>query len=122
MTKSGRKHVDLAVPTEKQKDSVTSKGCDGVLEYAQDTFTLGLLLMEFIDAIGEGDGCRIMRCWKFFLPVFKSVKRTNYSVEAFTLLAQYNYLFSPRMAAQLAWSRTVNIHGHPLKMYRATSI
>lgn len=53
-----------------------------------------------------------MRCWKFFLPIFKSAKHTNYSIEAFTLLAKYYYLFSPRMAAQLAWSQTVNTHGY----------
>ena len=52
---------------------------------------------------------------KFLLPLFKSTGRTNYSIEAFTLLAQYFYLFSPRMAAQLAWSRTVITHRRPGK-------
>ena len=67
--------------------------------------------MEFMDAMREGDGERIIRCWKFLLPLFKSSGRTNYSIEAVTLLAQDYFLFSPRMAAQLAWSRTVNTHG-----------
>ena len=51
--------------------------------------------------------------WKFLLPIFKSTGRTNYSLEAFTVLAQYYYLLSPRMATQLAWSRTVNTYGRP---------
>ena len=109
------KHIDLLVPDKKPKKFVSTESYDGVLQYAQETLTLGLLLMEFNDAIRKGDGGRIMRCWKFFLPIFKSGKRTNYSIEAFTLLAQYHYLFSPRMAAQLAWSRTINTHGRPGK-------
>ena len=71
--------------------------------------------MDFVDATREGDGDRIIRDWKFLLPLFKSSGRTNYSVEAFTLLVQNYYLFSPRKATQLAWSRTVNTHGRPGK-------
>lgn len=67
--------------------------------------------MEFIDAIREGDDDRIIRCWRFFLPLFKSTQRKNYAVESFILLAQLDFLFSPRMAAQLKWNCTVNIHG-----------
>lgn len=106
------KYVDLTIPTEKSTTSKKDQARDGVQGYAKDTLTLGLLLMEFVDAVREGDGERIIRCWKFLLPLFKSSERTNYSVEAVTLLTQYYYLFSPRMAAQLAWSRTVNTHGH----------
>lgn len=116
------KYVDLSIPEKKlkkqQKQKPKQKSAsphDGIFEYAKDTLTMGLLLMEFIDAVREGDGNRIIRVWKFLLPLFKSTGHTNYSVEAFTLLAQYFYLFLPRMAAQLAWSRTVNIHGRPGK-------
>ncbi len=77
--------------------------------------SLGLLLMEFTDAIREGDGTRIIRCWRYFLLLFKASDRKNYAIEAFTLLAQHKYLFSPRMAKQLQWSRTVNVHGRPGK-------
>lgn len=86
---------------------------DGVLEYASEVLTLGLFLMEFVDSIREGDGDRICRCWQFFLLIFKETGRKNYAIEAFTLLAQLNFTFSPRMAAQLKWSRTINVHGRP---------
>ena len=109
------KYVDLSIPekkpTKQQRQRSKQNPHDGIFEYAKDTLTMGLLLMEFIDAVREGDGDRIIRVWKFLLPIFKSTGRTNYSVEAFNLLAQYFYLFSPRMAAQLAWSRTINTHG-----------
>lgn len=90
----------------------TEKGRDYVLDYGRDMLTCGLLLKEFTDAVHEGDGQRIFRCWKYFLLFFRATKRTNYAIEAFNLLAQYHYIFSPRLAEQLMWSRTVNVHGH----------
>ncbi len=88
---------------------------DGVQEYASETLSLGLLYLEFVDAIKEGDGERILRCWRYFLLLFRAYRRTNYAVEAFTLLAQEKFLFSPRQALQLKWSRTINTHGRPGK-------
>lgn len=35
-----------------------------------------------------------------------------YSVEAFTLPAQYYYIPSERMHMQLIWNKTINVHGH----------
>ena len=69
--------------------------------------------MEFIDGIREGDGYRILRCWRDFLPIFKATNRKNYSIEAFTFLVQHDFLFSPRLRQQLVWERTVNVHGMP---------
>jgi hypothetical protein len=43
---------------------------DGVFNYASAVLNDGLLLMELRDAIHEGDGERILRCWKFMLPYF----------------------------------------------------
>ena len=39
----------------------------------------------------------------------------NYAIKAFILLAQLNFLFSLRMAAQLKWSHTINAVGRPGK-------
>lgn len=88
---------------------------DHVLAYAREVLSLGLLYMEFTDAVREGDGGRILRCWRYLLLIFKASNRTNYSVEAFTLLAQYHFMFSERMRMQLMWGRTVNVHGRPGK-------
>jgi L1 cell adhesion molecule like protein len=71
--------------------------------------------MEFDDAIREGDGSRILCCWRYLLLFFRASRRTNYAIEAFTLLAQEKFVLSPRMALQLKWSRTVNTHGRPGK-------
>lgn len=106
----------LTEEAEKLKDEPKrDESVDRVQAYANELLTLGLYLMEFSDAIREGDGERIIRCWKFFLLLFKANYRTNYSIEALLLLVQINLTLSPRMAAQLKWNRTVNVHGRPCK-------
>ena len=84
---------------------------DHVQEYAKEVLSMGLLLMEFVDSIREGDGERIIHCWRVFFPIFKATNRTKYSIEAFILLAQHDFNFTPRMKQQLVWEWTVNVHG-----------
>ena len=45
---------------------------DSVQEYAKETRSMGLLLLEFKDGIREGDGNRVLRCWKYFLLFFRA--------------------------------------------------
>ena len=47
-------HVDAPTNDTKQ---------DQVLLYASEIFSLGLLYMEFLNAIREGDGTRIIHCY-----------------------------------------------------------
>ena len=86
---------------------------DGIHEYAKECQTFCLLKVEFDDAIHEGDGQRLIRCWKFLFLIFKASNHKNYSIEALNLLAQYYILLPPRLAAQLLCSRFVNVHGKP---------
>ena len=58
--------------------------------------------MEFIlSIVREGDGEGIIRYWQYFIPLFKCSDRTNYSVEAFNLLFEYEYALTPRMKQQV---------------------
>ena len=50
----------------------TCPSIDSVQEYAKETLSLGLLLLEFKDGIREGDGNRVLRCWKYFLLFFRA--------------------------------------------------
>lgn len=84
-------YVDISF-TERKKDSEA----DGVYSYTCEVISLGLLLLEFNDGIHEGNGDRILRCWKLFFPIFKASKRKNNAIEAFELLCQYNFLFYAR--------------------------
>lgn len=84
---------------------------DGVLNYATAVLNDGLLLLEFKDAIREGDGIRILRCWKVLLMYFRMANHTNYASEAFHFISQVTATGSPRVASQLLWSRVVNTKG-----------
>ena len=103
--------ANLLLTTLDSSDVPTSS--DKVNVYARELLSLGLLVVEFEDAIKEGDGDRVQRCWKFLLLIFKSAKRKNYAIEAFHFLIQSKVLFSPRLREQLLWSRFVNTKGMP---------
>ena len=75
--------------------------------------------MEFQDAIREGDGIRVIRCWKFLLLWFRSTGHTNYAIEAMTLLSQLYHLFTPRLAEQLIWGTPMVVLA---ETYQETSI
>ena len=69
--------------------------------------------MEFKDAIREGDGKRVLRCWRYMLPLFRFTQHKNYCIEAFNLLCQYSFRLPPRQAEELIWSWFINTHGVP---------
>ena len=84
---------------------------DGIFDYACAVLNDGLLLLEFRDAIHEGDGERIARCWKLLILYFRVAGHTKYALEAFIFLAKVNGVASPRLQQQLLWSRLVNSKG-----------
>lgn len=84
---------------------------DGVYNYARILCHFGSLVMEFRDAWAEGDGDRVLRCWKLFLPHFKTAGCTKYSLEALRLMMQTNAVLSPNLAHQVTWNRFVNVRG-----------
>ena len=119
-------YVDLSYQVSEdhstREDSTTRAAVlDCVQEYARNVLSLGLLYLEFCDAIQEGDGVRILRCWRYLLLIFRAAHHTNYAIEAFTLLAHEKFILSPRMAAELKKSQTVNTHGRPGKISLAIS-
>ena len=85
---------------------------DDIFNYQCNFMDHGLLFMNFTDAIAEGDGDRIMRCWKFLLLHFYSDSQsTKYAVEALYLQLQQQALLSPRQAFRQQWNRSVNNNG-----------
>jgi len=82
-------------------------------QYASAVLNDGLLLLEFKDAIREGDGPRILRCYKALLLCYHFARHYNYCKEAFCTLATVNALATHRVAQQITWSRVVNINGRP---------
>ena len=82
---------DIEWPPNKQQ---RLRNCDHKFEYSKEVISLGLFYMEFIDAVREADGERILRCWRYMLVIFKVAGKYKYSIEASNLLAQYHFLFT----------------------------
>ena len=97
--------------TFKFHESPTLRRHDGVFEYATQMISIGCFYREFSDAIREGDGDRVLRCWKYLLLMFHSSGRTNYSIECLNMLRQHFFLLTPRKSEELIWSRFVNSVG-----------
>ena len=54
---------------------------DGVYNYAQVLCHYGALILEFRDAVSEGDGEHVYRCWRVMLPHFLASRHTKYSYD-----------------------------------------
>ena len=74
---------------------------DHVQQYSRNLLSIGCFYLEFQDAIREGDGKRVLRCWRYLLPIFHNSGHKNYAIEAFNLLCQYHYLLPAKQAEQL---------------------
>lgn len=80
---------------------------DDVFNYQSYFVEVGLLLKNFYDTVSEGDGLRVIRCWKFMLPYLKEdgAGSRKYALEALYLLAQVKSLLTPQAAHRLIWNR-----------------
>lgn len=89
----------------------TEDNKDDMLSYQKALLEYGMLVLNFWDAIAEGDGERILRCWKFFLMYLKHQggSATKYSLEALYLIFQVYALLSPQAAHRLIWNTGVKI-------------
>ena len=76
---------------------------------------LGCFFLEFADVIREGDGERVLRCWRYLIPLFFASGCRNYACESVNMLLQHSNALSPRLSAELLWSRFINVHGRPGK-------
>ena len=99
-----------AAPQAKGEKGAKKKAAKTAYEYTREVLSLGLLFLNFKDAVREGDGDRVLLMWKYFMLIFKASGRKNYAAEAFSLLSQYHITLPPNLAEQLKWSRFVNMH------------
>ena len=96
------------------RDEPTTTQCvqkntpDGVNNYASAVLNDGLLLLELRDGIHEGDGPRVICCWKFMMLYWRHSGHTKYSLETLHLLGA---MATPRVAHELTWWRFVNNRG-----------
>ena len=103
--------VTDVLPRSHASQRVKTAAPDGVFDYATAVLNSGLLLLEFKDAIREGDGPRILRVWKVLMLYFTHAGHKNYRLEAFHLQSMVNATALPKIAAQLTWGRVLNVRG-----------
>lgn len=120
---SGSRHLPSTItnllPIAHASQKVKSAAPDAVFDYASAMLNDGLLLLEYKDAIREGDGPRILRVWKVLMLYFWYAGHKNYRLEAFHLQSLVNATASPQIAAQLTWGRVMNVrggHGHNMPL------
>ncbi len=106
------KYVDFKMEFICKDSEIDDIDIDYIHSYACEVMNVGLLNMEFCDASKEGDGDCLIRVWKYLMLLYRASKRTNYAIEAFTLLLQYHISLAPTFA-ELKWSRFINVHGRP---------
>ncbi|XP_078363701.1 uncharacterized protein LOC144647887 [Oculina patagonica] len=89
-------------------DKVPEK--DDMFNYQCSFLEYGMLILNFFDAIKEGDGKRIFRCWKFQLPYLRmDPGSTKYALEALGMIFQVHALLSPKSSHELIWNRTAQL-------------
>ena len=106
------KHREAHERTHQEKQrapSAQTKHVDDMLNYQHSLLEYGILYKNFCDAVNEGDGACLVRCWKYFLLILKQDKEHSRkcALESFNLLCQICALLSPRDAHRLIWNRSV---------------
>ncbi|CAB3997520.1 hypothetical protein AC249_AIPGENE16794 [Paramuricea clavata] len=84
---------------------------DYLFNYHNSKLSFGLILMEFNDAIKEGDGERLHDLYKFALVLFKAHGKVKYSYAILMYLVQIESFLSEADAHNLKWNRFYNNHG-----------
>ncbi|XP_066918127.1 uncharacterized protein [Clytia hemisphaerica] len=79
------------------------------LEYQKALFTLNLLLKAIDDSIKEGDGARLMECYRLALLYFKAFGNSKYAFSVMKLLNQTK--LQPEKAHSLILERFINTKG-----------
>jgi len=100
--------VDSFIFLDYDTSTNTSNINDDIYSYAINLLTLGSIYLEFRDAIKEGDGLRVLRCYRYMLPMFVSSGRKNYAIETLNLLLQHGFLLSSHLAEELIWGKFIN--------------
>lgn len=83
-----------------------------MFHYNAATLSEGLFFLNFLDAVSEGDGMRIIRQYKHLMLLCKAddPHSVKYAVESLYQLILSNGL-SAKEAEIFVWNRTVNNHG-----------
>ena len=103
---------ETSEPTSSDLHGKEKKGHD-VFNYNCALLADGLFFLNFLDAISEGDGLRVMRQYKYMLLYCRADGQLSNKYALVCLYQSFyiNSLFSPRDCERLVWNRSVNNKG-----------
>ena len=92
--------------------TLPTKVADDMFNYNAALLSEGLFFVNFLDAVSEGDGIRIIRQYKYLMLLCKAddPHSVKYALESLYQLIIANGL-SEKEAEIFIWNRTVNNHG-----------
>ena len=94
-----------------QHTETDSSNEDHLRNYHCAKLTFGLILMEFNDAIKEGDGERLLDVYKVALLIYKANGKSKYAYEVLLYLVKIYGILSGYEAHNMKWNRFFNKHG-----------
>jgi len=104
--KHGQKLADEEIPQEEAK-------ADYKFNYHSAKLAFGLVLLEFNDALKEGDGDRLFELYKLALLIYKTHGHYKYAYGVLLYLVKCIAILPPSQALRLKWNRTYNVSGLP---------
>jgi len=84
---------------------------DSILNYHNTRLQIGLLLMNIADGIKEGDGYRLVNCYKFVLLFAYQFHNTKYAYALLLFFIQIYAVLSEEEAFCLIFNRFINSKG-----------
>jgi len=90
-------------------ENENNKDNDHILAYQKALLTFNLTLRNINDCIREGDGERLIECYKFALLCFRNFGHTKYAKAVLKLI--FEIKSNPDKAFRLIWGRFVNNSG-----------
>ena len=78
------------------------------------------MLLEFNDAIKEGDGARLFELYKLALLLYKTYGHYKYAYAVLLYLVKCTAILPPSQALRLKWNRFFNGSGLPDKIFHLT--
>ena len=104
--KHGETLPDDSTPQEERQE-------DYKFNYHSAKLTFGLVLLEFNDAIKEGDGARLFELYKLALLLYKTYGHYKYAYAVLLYLVKCTAILPPSQALRLKWNRFFNGSGLP---------
>lgn len=108
-----KKHPSLIIEDGPQEDdnSKPESPDDNIYNYHKAKLSYGLVLLDFNDAIREGDGERVIYLYRILLLIYKSHGCHKYAYTTLLLLVKVTALLSESQAFRLKWNRFCNAIG-----------